>query len=68
MHILGSSRGIYIQVFPQTNLIAPHMYTNIKINQHKITQLTWIHLVHTCNIWKFDTVPVLIFFNLSDNW
>ena len=25
---------------------------------HKITHLTWIHLVHTCNIQTFDTVTV----------
>ena len=58
MHILVISHGIYLQVYPQTNLLVHHMYTNIHSHQHNITQLILIHLVHTCNIWKFDIVTV----------
>ena len=56
MHILGSLHGIYFQVYPKTTLLVPQMYTNTKSHKHKTTQLTWIRLVHNCNIWTFDTV------------
>ena len=34
----------------KTTFLAPNIYTNINIHQHKITQLNWIHLLHTYNI------------------
>ena len=30
----------FFQVYPQTNLLVPHIYTNIQSHQNKITQLT----------------------------
>ena len=57
MHILGSSYITYCQVYPQTTLLVPHMYTKIQVHQHKIIQLAWIHMVHTCGIRKL----ILIF-------
>ena len=63
-----SAHGIYLQVYTQTTLLVPHMYTNIYSHQHKITQLNLIRLVYTCNIWKFDTVIVWNLIHLSSNW
>ena len=54
MYILGSSHGIYFQVYPQTTFLVTHIYTNIQIHKHKITKLAWNHMVHTCNIHAFD--------------
>ena len=41
---------IYFQVCPKNNFPVLHIYTNIHMGKLKITQLTWIHLVNTCNI------------------
>ena len=68
MNMLGGSHGTSFQVYPQTNLLVPQRYTNIHSNQHFITKLTWIHLVHTCNIWIFDTVTISIIYQLIDDF
>ena len=54
MNILGSSNGIYLQVYPQTTFMVTQIYTNIHSHQRNITQLTWNHMVHTFNIQAFD--------------
>ena len=54
MHILGSSYGISFQMYPKTTFLVSQMYTNIHSHQHNITQLTWNHLAHTCNIQTFS--------------
>ena len=48
--------------------LVTQMYTKIHSHKHKITQLTWICLVHTCNIWTFDIVTVWSLLRLSANW
>ena len=68
MYILGSSHGLSLQMYPQTTLLVTKMYTKIHIHKYKITQLIWIHLVHTGSIWTFDTVIGWILLNLSTNW
>ena len=68
MHILGILHGISLQVYPQTTFLVHQMYINIHSYQHKITQLTWIYLVHTFIIYTFDTMYSWILFRLSDNW
>ena len=68
VHILVSSHWIPFQVYPQTNLLVPHMYTNIHSNQHKIAQLTWNYMVHTFNIHTFDSLTGWILLHLSTNW
>ena len=68
MHILGRSHEISFQLYPQSNFLAPHMYTNIHSHQHKITQITYIHLVHTCNVRKFVIVTIWSLIHLSVNW
>ena len=55
-------------MYPQTNFLVPHMYTNNHIHKHSIIQLTGIHLVHTCSIYKFGTVDFWSLKYLSANW
>ena len=50
MNILGSSHEIYLQVYPQTTFLVTGRYDNIHSNHNNITQLTWNHMLHTCNI------------------
>ena len=60
-------RNFTRNIFPsvsKTNSLVPHIYTNIHSHQYNITQLTWIHLVHTCNLWIFDIVTVWSLINL----
>ena len=68
MHLIGSSHGIYFKVYPQTTFLVTQMYTNIHSHQHKITQLTCIHLVHTYNIWTFDICTSWSLLHLLSNW
>ena len=68
MHILGNSHGISFQVYPQTTFLIPHMYTNIHSHKHKITQLTWNHLVHSYNIYKFNIWNGWSLIHISANW
>ena len=68
VHILVISHVIFFQVYPQTTPLFLHMYINIQSHQHKITKLTWIHILHTFNIYTFDTVAVWSLLRLSANF
>ena len=68
MHILVSSNGISFQVYSQNTFLVLHIYTNIQSHQHKIIQLSWIHMVHICDIYKFDTVTVWSIICITANW
>ena len=61
------TRNILVSVIKNTSLVH-NMYTNIHSHQHKITQLSWINPVHTCNIYIFDNVTVWSLYNQAVNW
>ena len=54
MHIPGSSHGISLHVYLEITFLVPQMYTNIQSHQHKITQITWNHMVDNFNKQTFD--------------
>ena len=56
INILGISHVTSFQESSQYTLLVTHMYTKIYRHQHKTIQLSWIHLVHACSIWKFGIV------------
>ena len=58
MNILESTHIIYYKVYQKTTLLVPNMYIIIHSHQNNKAHITWIHLVHTCNIYKFYTVTV----------
>ena len=57
-----------LQVYIQTTLLVPQIYTSIHNHQHRIIQLSWIHLVDTFIIWTFDIAIPWILIHLSANW
>ena len=68
MNILLILHGISFQEYPQTTFLVPHRYTNIHSHQHKVTKWTWIQILYTCNIYKFNIATVWSLPHLSKNW
>ena len=68
MNILLSLHGTSFQVYPQTNFLVTQRSTKICGHQYEITQLAWIHMLHTYNVWTFNTVAVWSFPHIPENW
>ena len=60
------TRNLFISV-STNHFLVPQMYTRINSHKHNIIPLYWIHLVHTCSIWKFCILIVWSLIQISAN-